>query len=420
MIEWQSAKLSELAETTDYVANGSFASLRANVTYKDAPDYAVLVRLVDHNAGWSNRFVYVDERSFNFLRKSRLVPGDIVIANVGANAGAVFLVPDLGTHMTLGPNAILCRPKSDGRMNREFLYYYLISHRGQASLNSIRSGSAQPKFNKTDLRSLIIPVPPAQEQHAIASMLRALDEKIELNRKMSATLEAIPRTLFKSWFVDFDPVHAKAEGRDTGLPSEIAALFPNSFEDSELGEIPKRWLITMLGDILSLEYGRALKAEDRHGGVIPVYGSNRIVGWHDTVLARGPGIVVGRKGNPGTVNWSQVDFFPIDTAFYVIPKNAVSPQFLFYALSTHDLARLGADSAVPGLNRGQVYMSKQVLPPAALLEGFSGIVTPIFARLFRSDAESATLAHLRDALLPRLISGEIRVHEAERIVEKTA
>jgi type I restriction enzyme S subunit len=241
--EWRSGRIIEIANVTDYVANGSFESLRNNVTYKSQPDYAVLVRLVDHNASWDSDFVYVDRKSYDFLRKSVLEPGDIVIANVGANAGTVFLAPNLGMRMTLGPNAILCKSKDENVLRREFLYYYLISDSGQQSLRSILSGSAQPKFNKTDFRNLSVPIPPLPEQEAIAHILGTLDDKIELNRRINETLEAMARALFKSWFVDFDPVRAKAEGHDPGLPQPIAHLFPDGFENRESGEIPKGWSV---------------------------------------------------------------------------------------------------------------------------------------------------------------------------------
>ena len=142
------------------------------------------------------------------------------------------------------------------------------------------------------------------EQRAIAHILGTLDDKIELNRRMNETLEELARSLLKSWFVDFDPVRAKAEERDTGLPREIADLFPDSFEDSELGEVPRGWGVRKLGELLELEYGKALKAEDRCAGNIPVYGSNGQVGWHNEKLVNGPGIVLGRKGNPGVVTWA--------------------------------------------------------------------------------------------------------------------
>jgi type I restriction enzyme S subunit len=175
---------------------------------------------------------------------------------------------------------------------------------------------------------------------------------------MSETLEAMARALFKSWFVDFDPVRAKAEGRDPGLPKHLADLFPARLVDSELGEIPEGWEVKPIGELLELAYGKALKAENRRDGEVPVYGSSGQVGWHDERLAEGPGIVVGRKGNPGSVTWAPTDFFVIDTAFYVVPKGAChSLGFIFHALRGHDLASLGAASAVPGLNRNLAYMS---------------------------------------------------------------
>ena len=126
------------------------------------------------------------------------------------------------------------------------------------------------------------------------------------------------RALFKSWFVDFDPVRAKAEGRDPSQPQPLADLFPDSFEDSESGEIPTGWVVKSLGDLLEFAYGKALKAEDRHEGKVPVYGSNGQVGWHDVRLASGPGIVVGRKGNPGVTIWAPTDFFAICAEILVL------------------------------------------------------------------------------------------------------
>jgi type I restriction enzyme S subunit len=221
--------------------------------------------------------------------------------------------------------------------------------------------------------------------------------------------------------VDFDPVRAKAEGRDPGLPPHIAGLFPDRLVDSELGEVPEGWNVTSLGELLALEYGKALKESNRRPGSTPVFGSNGQVGWHDEALARGPGIVVGRKGNPGTVTWAPTDFFVIDTAFYVVPKiGRDSLQFLFHALRTHDLASLSADSAVPGLNRNLAYMSRQVVPGQRVLEAFHHQVHPLAERVQAVAEESRALAALRDALLPKLISGEIRVKDAERIVEERA
>jgi len=170
---------------------------------------------------------------------------------------------------------------------------------------------------------------------------------------------------------------------------------------------------------MELAYGKALKEDNRRRGYIPVYGSNGQVGWHDEALAPGPGIVVGRKGNPGTVTWVPSDFFAIDTTFYVVPKERCqSFYFLFYALSDHDLPSLAADSAVPGLNRNFVYSNLQIVPPAAVLNSFNRVVKVFFERRYENELESRTLAALRDALLPKLIRGEIRVKDAERFLKE--
>jgi type I restriction enzyme S subunit len=239
---------------------------------------------------------------------------------------------------------------------------------------------------------------------------------------MNATLEAMARALFQSWFVDFDPVRAKLDGRPpAGLDDTTAALFPAHFQDSPLGPIPQGWEVKMLGEVLELAYGKPLKAEDRRNGSISVYGSNGLVGWHDKKLVTGPGIVVGRKGNPGVVTWAHNDFFPIDTTFYVVPNvNYGSLYFLFYALSNHDLANLSADSAVPGLNRNHAYMSKQVIPPKPLLDAFDLQVSSIFKAIQANEKQSRTLAALRDTLLPKLLSGELRVADIHELAHSSS
>ena len=298
--------------------------------------------------------------------------------------------------------------------NDERFAYYLLK---QFDFSGYNSGSAQPSLNRNYIHPVPVDVPPLSEQRAIAYILGTLDDKIELNRRMNETLEAMARALVKSWFVDFDPVRAKAEGRDPGMPKPLADLFPDSFEDSELGEIPKGWKVRKLGDLMELAYGKALKAEDRKDGTVPVYGSNGQVGWHDEPLVAGPGIVVGRKGNPGVVTWAPTDFFAIDTTFYVVPTlNCHSLYFLLHALAIHDLASLGTDSAVPGLNRNMAYMSTQVLPPRPLLDKFDSYASPIASRVSETNEESRTLAALRDTLLPKLISGELRIQDAERFI----
>jgi type I restriction enzyme S subunit len=219
------------------------------------------------------------------------------------------------------------------------------------------------------------------------------------------------RALFQSWFVDFDPVRAKLDGRQpVGLDQATATLFPESFEETAFGHVPNGWGRKTLGEIVELAYGKPLKAEDRKHGSVCVYGANGPVGWHDEKLVSGPGIVVGRKGNPGVVTWAHGDFYPIDTTFYVKPIGTCrSLYFLYYALSLHNLANLSADSAVPGLNRNHAYMSKQVIPSQPVLTAFDSQIAPIFAAIHANEEQSQSLALARDTLLPKLISGELTV-----------
>ena len=184
-----------------------------------------------------------------------------------------------------------------------------------------------------------------------------------------------------------------------------------------MGEIPRGWDVASVGDACEFAYGKSLKASKRNSGNVPVLGSNGQIGWHDISLVTGPGIIVGRKGNPGIVTWVNSDFFPIDTTFYVVPRLTWVPlTYLCYALIDLDLPQLSADSAVPGLNRNIAYMSQLLLPSREILEVFARHTRLIMDRVYQGEQENRTLAALRDVLLPRLISGEMRVQDAERIV----
>lgn len=335
---------------------------------------------------------------------ARLLPENTVCLSRTASVGYVVV---MGRPMATSQDFVnwVCSDALDYR----FLKYVLLSETD--SFLRFASGTTHQTVYFPEVKAFHVLLPPLAEQHAIAQILGSLDDKIELNRRMNATLEATARALFQSWFVDFDPVHAKARGEQPAdMDAATAALFPDSFEESALGLIPAGWRVGTLGDVLELAYGKALKADKRNDGNVPVYGSNGLVGWHDEKLASGPGIVVGRKGNPGTVTWIPVDFFPIDTTFYVVPMDSsLSLEFLLFLLELQDLPSLSADSAVPGLNRNIAYMNKLIWPDESLAKLFTSIAQSILGKIAQNEHESRTLAETRDALLPKLVSGEVRV-----------
>ena len=353
---------------------------------------------------------YTDEAHFDQRsRRASLRSGDLVLTRE-APMGEVCMIPD-NLRCCLGQRMVMLRPDPE-KCDSQFLLYSIQSDTVQHEIKvNEGTGSTVSNLRIPLLEALPIPHPPLAEQKAIAAVLGALDDKIELNRRMNATLEAMARALFQSWFVDFEPVRAKLDGRQpVGLDPATAALFPESFEETAFGHVPNGWGVKMLGELVELAYGKPLKAEDRKHGPVCVYGANGPVGWHDEVLVSGPGIVIGRKGNPGVVTWSHGDFYPIDTTFYVEPIGICrSLYFLYYALSLHNLANLSADSAVPGLNRNHAYMSKQVIPSQAVLTAFDSQIAPIFAAMHANEQQSRSLALTRETLLPKLISGELTV-----------
>ena len=331
-------------------------------------------------------------------------PG-VVIGRSGASMGRVhFSEVNFWPHNT-------CLYVTDFLDNNPRFCYYVLQTLDLAAYNS---GSAQPSLNRNYIYAMKLRVPSRPEQDCIVELLESLDDRIALLRETNTTLEAIAQALFKSWFVDFDPVRAKQQGREPeGMDANTAALFPDSFEESELGSVPKGWRVGKVEHLLELAYGKALKASDRVAGPIPVYGSGGVTGCHNEALVDEPSIVIGRKGTVGSLYWEDRPFFPIDTVFYV--KTKVPLTYCFYQLQRLGLDGMNTDGAVPGLNRNNVYRLPIVLPPHEVLAGFDGIVSALRHKIFGNSEQIRTLTILRDTLLPRLISGQLRLPNAEAV-----
>jgi type I restriction enzyme S subunit len=228
---------------------------------------------------------------------------------------------------------------------------------------------------------------------------------------MNATLDAMARAIFKSWFVDFDPVRAKAEGRDPGLSKHIADIFPDSFEDSELGKNPEGWKLGRLDAVLTLQRGFDLPNAARTRGLYPVIAASGSNGSHNEFMVRGPGVTTGRSGVLGNVYYVHDDFWPLNTSLWVNEFKQSTPAYAFYLLRRLDFAIFNAGSAVPTLNRNHIHNLPTLMPPMDLIHAFDAAAVPLLKRQRTNDDESHTLADVRDTLLPKLIGGELRVSQ---------
>jgi type I restriction enzyme S subunit len=302
---------------------------------------------------------------------------------------------------------------------RSYLYWLLRTPQYRDYCAGHAMGSAVVALSRRDF--LAYPVPPMTESRLqIVSILDALDDKIDLNRRINETLEAMALVLFKSWFVDFDPVRAKVERRDPRLSREIVDLFPGSFEASGLGEIPRGWCATRWGTKVTLEYGRGLTDYTDGAGPYPVYGTNGRIGSHVAPLCQHEGIIIGRKGAYRGIHYSNSPFYVIDTAFYVEPTCPMEMRWGYYELLRTDINNLDSGSAIPSTSREDFYSIQVVWPPIEVQRAFVRQMSPAWERQEVARQESQSLAALRDTLLPKLVSGDLRIRDAAPLVEQVA
>ena len=213
-------------------------------------------------------------------------------------------------------------------------------------------------------------------------------------------------------------MRAKVEGLDPeGMDAATAALFPNSFEESNLGLVPKGWLIGELQDLLVLQRGFDLPASERIAGDYPLIAASGPSGTHHIAMAKGPGVVTGRSGVLGKVFLTLEDYWPLNTTLWVKKFNRATPCYAYELLKLLDFSSFNAGSAVPTLNRNHIHGLKYVLPPLELVQAYEDIARAIHLRVLENNRQVQTLTQLRDTLLPRLISGQLRLSETEVSVE---
>lgn len=296
--------------------------------------------------------------------------------------------------------------------------YYLIKYVG---LNHLKDGTSNPSLSRDTFGAQLFPLPPKSSQRAIAQILGSLDDKIELNRRMNETLEAMARALFKSWFVDFDPVRAKAGGHTpSGMDATTAASFPSEFQDSEYGEIPRGWRECALGEVLELKRGYDLPTKKRLPGCVPVVSSSGPSGSHVECKVEGPGLVTGRYGTIGQVFLVWQDFWPLNTTLYVRDRKANEVLFCYFLLRSINFHKFSDKAAAPAVNRNHVHQEPVVCPPLEVQKLFAESAGKWLGLARANREQSEVLAQTRDVLLPKLLSGELSVCQAERALEATA
>ena len=322
-----------------------------------------------------------------------------------------------------------------------YLHYLMSSEEYRHEIIASATGTTVKHTSPERIKNFYFNIPPLPEQRAIAHILGTLDDKIELNRRMNETLEAMARAIFKSWFVDFDPVRAKAEGRDTGLPKEIADLFPDSFEETELGEVPKGWNVRTIGDLAEVVGGSTPSTKE------PAYWDDGIHYWatpkdlsslstpvllnterlitdvglsqiSSGLLPKGT-ILLSSRAPIGYLAVAEVPV-AINQGFIAMkPKKDVSNLFiLLWASFAHeDILSRANGSTFLEISKSNFRPIPLVIPTVDVMNAFDKWVRPLYDKSVECEIESRTLAELRDELLPKLISGEIDLRISNTFME---
>ena len=313
-----------------------------------------------------------------------------------------------------------------------FYFYFFNSRLGRQVIESIIEQVAAAGIRGSDLAKLSVPYLPIQKQRQIAQILGTFDEKIELNRQMNETLEAIAGTIFKSWFVEFDPVQAKMEGRlPTGMDAATTTLFPSAFQDSLLGKIPKGWEVATVGEEFNLTMGQSPPGStyNEAGDGLPFYQGRKDFGFRyptrrvycnaPTRMAKKDDTLVSVRAPVGDINMVE-EKCCIGRGVAAIRHKTRSRSYTYYAMQflREDFALYEAEGTVFGaINKTGFQTLSQLRPSDGIIEAFERLVYPLDQSIENNENQSRTLSQIRDALLPKLLSGEIRVDDVDKKLE---
>lgn len=438
---------------------GSGATPRGgDKVYQDSGVALIRSQNVYNDGFHQDGLAFISERHAEELSNVEVEAGDVLLNITGDSVARVCQVRDDILPARVNQHVAIIRPSPE-LLNARFLRYVLSSPRMQSHLHALASaGATRSALTKAMIQQLEIPRFSLGDQQAIADVLGALDDKIELNRRMNETLEAIARANFKSWFVDFDPVHAKAAGRQPfGMNAETAALFPNSFEDSAIGKIPKNWHVIKIGELFELAVGGDWGQEEPSDSYsVPVavirgtdfsnlrscqddevprrfvqaskYEKRRLQQFDVLVEISGgsPEQPTGRSllVTEGVLKRLGGNVIPASFCRLIRSKSEHHAYFLaLYLAHLYDDGGTWAyQNQSTGISNFQFtyFSNTESLPfPISdeIVEAFGDEVRPFFKKIDQNQTETVCLKAIRDALLPKLVSGEIRIKDAERTVK---
>lgn len=380
--------------TWDSVALGDLCSLITDGKHGDCRDeqdsgyYFISAKDVrDGNINYKNARQIREADFAETHRRTDLQPGDVLITNSGTIGRlAVASKDDVTSRTTFQKSVAILKPRTD-RVTSPFLYYSLAAN--SDLLTNAAGGAAQKNLLLGDLRRLAIFVPNLTIQAQIADLLSTYDNLIENNRRRMALLEESARQLYREWFVRL--------------------RFPGYEHTPVVDGVPQGWEQAPLESALTLQRGFDLPTQDRQEGIVPIYGSTGILGYHDKAKAIAPGVVTGRSGTLGEVQYVAEDYWPLNTALWVKEFKRVTPLFALFLLREMDLKQFNGGASVPTLDRKSVHRVEVLIPSGQMLRSFDEFASDVFEQIKNLDAQNQKLRTARDLLLPRLMSGEIAV-----------
>ncbi|HEY9136438.1 MAG TPA: restriction endonuclease subunit S [Pseudomonadales bacterium] len=379
-------------------------------------------------------FVFLSEEKALDFKNCEAVHDDIILTAAGT-IGQVGIIPKTSAY----PKYIISNKQIRVRTDQQkvmplFVYYWLSSSEMTNTIQSRNTGSTIPLINLSVVKSLPIPVPPLKTQKAIVEILGCLDDRIALLRETNATLEAIAQALFKSWFVDFDPVHANAafleNGQTPSLPAEIQALFPSRLVESPQGLIPEGWEWVSLKEATQIFDSKRvpLSGQDRakRKGPYPYYGAASLMDWVDDYIFDGVYLLMGEDGSVADKNgfpitqyvWGKI--WVNNHAHVLQGKNGISTEHLMLAVKGINIQPYMTGAVQAKLSQSNMWRIQFLMPTKCVAEAFAKHIEPLFTKIRANSEQAITLENLRDALLPRLISGQLRLPEAEAALAEVA